>query len=77
LMPKFIPMNRRELYPVLGSASLDRRLRELGSIMHVYGHSHVNRSMKIDGVTYVNNAFGYPQETHIAAKRLLCIYETT
>lgn len=76
LMPNSIPLHRRELYPVLGSASLDRRLRELGSSMHVYGHSHVNRNVEIDGVRYVNNAFGYPQETHIAAKQLLCIYDT-
>ena len=30
----------------------------------------------IDGVRYVNNAFGYPGETRIAAKRLLCLHET-
>jgi hypothetical protein len=31
--------------------------------------------MVIDGVTYVNNAFGNPSEGHIAAKRLACIHE--
>jgi hypothetical protein len=25
---------------------------------------------------YVNNAFGYPQEVSIAAKRLKCIYQS-
>jgi hypothetical protein len=31
--------------------------------------------MKIDGVTYINNAFGYPNETAITAKRLMCIHQ--
>ena len=33
-------------------------------------------SVDIDGTAYINNAFGYPSETQIAAKRLLCIHET-
>jgi len=31
--------------------------------------------VKIDGVSYINNAFGYPNETLVALKRLVCIYE--
>lgn len=75
LMPAFIPSNLRELYPVLGSTLLESQLRARNSTLHVYGHSHVNRAIDIDGVTYVNNAFGYPAETRIAAKALLCIHE--
>jgi Icc-related predicted phosphoesterase len=75
LMPHFIPQAKRLLYPVLGSELIEQQLRNAKSSMHVYGHSHVNRAITIDGVKYVNNAFGYPQETWIAAKRLLCIYE--
>jgi predicted phosphodiesterase len=75
VMPSFIPASKRFLYPVLGSARLDGQLRELNSSIHVYGHSHVNRSVELDGVLYVNNAFGYPNETRIAAKQLLCIHE--
>lgn len=74
LMPSFIPTHHRHVYPVLGSAALDTQIRELGSNIHVYGHSHVNRNQTIDGVQYINNAFGYPRETHIAAKELICIY---
>jgi hypothetical protein len=40
----------------------------------VYGHSHVNRDVAIDGVTYINNAFGYPRETRITAKALRCVH---
>jgi predicted phosphodiesterase len=75
VMPGFIPGSCRLLYPILGSAHLDRQLRALNSKIHVYGHSHVNRQVTIDGVSYINNAFGYPGETRIASKRLMCIHE--
>lgn len=74
LMPAYIPCVSRQLYPVLGTTQLDRQLRALKSNIHVYGHSHVNRQMTIDGVTYINNAFGYPSETMITSKRLVCIH---
>ena len=76
VMPPYVPEQKRFLYPVLGSAALDHQVRALKSTMHVYGHSHINRRIEIDGVTYVNNAFGYPQETRIAAKQMLHIHTT-
>jgi predicted phosphodiesterase len=76
VMPHYIPQGKRLVYPVLGSSRLDTQLRAAGSTLHVYGHSHVNRRVDIDGVTYINNAFGYPNETRIAAKQLLCVYQT-
>lgn len=75
LMPAGIPPSKRYLYPVLGTTKLERQLRRANASVHVYGHSHVNRRKEIDGVTYVNNAFGYPSETRIAAKKLLEVYE--
>lgn len=75
VMPAQIPADKRVIYPVLGTRALDAKLRALGAHTHVYGHSHVNRRVRIDGVTYVNNAFGYPRETRIASKRLLCVAE--
>lgn len=75
LMPGFIPNVHKFLYPILGSAQIECQLRRLNPNIHVYGHSHVNRHVRIDGVSYVNNAFGYPSETRIAAKRLVCIHE--
>jgi predicted phosphodiesterase len=75
LMPGFIPKAKKVLYPVLGSTQLERQLRRLNPKIHVYGHSHVNRHVKIDGVSYINNAFGYPSETWITSKRLMCIHE--
>jgi predicted phosphodiesterase len=76
VMPSYIPPVRRMLYPVLGSAKLEQQLRAMKSSIHVYGHSHVNRRIEIDGVTYINNAYGYPDETRIAAKRLVSVYDT-
>lgn len=71
LMPERIPAKHRKIYPVLGTNVLDAQLRALGSRMHVYGHSHVNRRVTIDGVTYINNAFGYPTETHFTTRELV------
>lgn len=75
LMPEYIPLSARVLYPVLGSEILERQIRILGSQLHVYGHSHVNRNVSIDGVRYVNNAFGYPYEERFTSKMLKCVYE--
>lgn len=75
LMPAFISPRARLLYPVLGTPRLDHQLRALGSTLHVYGHSHVPCRAEIDGVTYINHAFGYPSETWIDPKGLACIHE--
>src|SRR5262249_23124863 len=71
LMPVWVTSKNRILYPVLGSSRLESQLRQLNSRIHVYGHSHVNRNVTVDGVRYINNAFGYPHETRITAKRLM------
>jgi predicted phosphodiesterase len=76
LMPGFMPCASKLLYPILGSTQLERQLRRLNPHIHVYGHSHVNRHVKIDGVSYINNAFGYPSEAWITSKRLMCIHES-
>jgi len=75
LMPSIIPVSKRVVYPVLGTNLLEGQIRRLTSRIHVYGHSHVNMQVKKDGILYLNNAFGYPDETRIAAKRLVCIHE--
>jgi predicted phosphodiesterase len=75
VMPAQIPREFRFVYPVLGSDAIGEQVAALGSEVHVYGHSHVNRRVTIDGTLFVNNAFGYPQETRIAAKALACVYE--
>lgn len=64
------------LRPVLGCHGIESQIRRLGSFTHIYGHYHVNNRRELGGVTYINNALGYPRETSISAKRLLCIFET-
>lgn len=71
LMPARYPEKHKALFPVLGTDRLERRIRTLGSTKHFYGHSHLNRNKQIDGVTYINSAFGYPKETEISAKTIL------
>ena len=71
LMPERIPDKHRKIYPVLGTTILDAQLRALGSTTHVYGHSHVNRRVTLDSVTYINNALGYPSEAHFTARQLV------
>jgi len=73
LVPPYVPQKHRMLDPVLGSTRLEEQLRLLRPAIHVYGHSHINRTVMYDGIAYVNNAFGYPQEERIASKQLLCI----
>jgi predicted phosphodiesterase len=75
VMPAYIPPARKRVYPVLGTELLERQIRCLQPAIHIYGHSHVNQRVPIDGIFYINNAFGYPEETRIAAKQLLCVWE--
>lgn len=75
LMPDYIPTSKRILYPVLGSSILEEQIRQLNPTIHVYGHSHVNQRVLIDGIHYINNAFGYPHECGITAKKLMCLHE--
>src|SRR5215469_18672490 len=68
----FLP--RRELLPgperlkfkglprVAGSTKLDHQIRAIGSTVHVFGHSHINRDQTIDQVRYVQHAVLYPKE---------------
>ena len=74
VMPTRIPKDKRYIYPVLGSQIIEQQLRTVGSQLHIYGHSHVNQRIEIDGTIYLNNAFGYPRETRITQKRLIQIY---
>ena len=47
---------------VAGSDLIDKQIRQIGSVLHVYGHQHINRDRKIDGVHYISHCLGYPNE---------------
>jgi Icc-related predicted phosphoesterase len=75
LMPSFIPLKNRIVYPVLGSIHLEEQIRTINPFIHLYGHSHVNQHIVKEGIRYINNAYGYPYESWISDKQLICIYE--
>lgn len=75
LIPNYVSSRHRVLDPVLGSQRLERQLRQLNSTLHIYGHSHINRRVSLDGVTYINNALGYPTETGLTGRALVCVAE--
>lgn len=75
LMPPKIPLQHQIVYPVLGAKAIDEQVRAINSSIHVYGHSHVNRDVTIDGVRYINNAYANPKESRIARKEIFCIYK--
>lgn len=74
VMPFFIPPKKRDVYPLLGTALLEEQIRSLGSIIHIFGHSHVNTRTTLDNVVYINNALGYPHEKGISNRELNHIF---
>jgi len=75
VMPTRIPVQCRRIYPILGSDALGEQVRKLNPDIHVYGHSHVNQSIELDNIRFVNNALAYPSENHIARRQLDCVWE--
>lgn len=47
---------------VAGSHILDRQLRKIGSMLHLYGHQHRNRDRTIRRVRYISHCLGNPRE---------------
>lgn len=62
LLPPTGMLRFKGLPKVAGCHVLERQIRELKSITHVFGHSHINRDCVIDGIRYVQNALSYPKE---------------
>lgn len=62
LLPDTHMLRFKGLPQVAGCTRLETQIRELGSIVHVFGHSHINCDVVVDGVRYVQNALRYPTE---------------
>jgi predicted phosphodiesterase len=56
------PHPRFNFSRVAGCAGIEAQIRQLGSMMHIYGHQHRNRYRHIDGVLYISHCLGYPAE---------------
>lgn len=75
LMPPRSSKIIKALMPVFGSELLGEQVATLGSTLHIYGHSHLNRSVGKGNTWFLNNAFGYPHEAQICRKVLLPVYQ--
>lgn len=68
------PEKRYLTFPTLskavGSDYVERRLRLLGSSLHVFGHTHFGWDMELDGVRYVQASLAYPKEWQFRAGSL-------
>ena len=74
LLPPVSKLSFRGLPLVAGDCALDRQIRSLNAVIHVFGHSHIKCDQAIDGVRYVQKAFGYPREEGISKYRLKQIW---
>ena len=74
-IPPNVPKIVKALLPVFGSNKIQQQLDILKPDLHIYGHSHLNRSLEKNGTWFLNNSFGYPHEAHICRKVLLPVYE--
>ncbi len=45
-----------------GSEHIDTYIRNIGSSLHLFGHTHIDANKTIQDVHYIQNAFGYPSE---------------
>ncbi|NEP11006.1 MAG: metallophosphoesterase [Symploca sp. SIO2C1] len=58
--PKYLKFKR--LPDVSVSTVLADQIKLIGSKIHIFGHSHINRDVLIDNVRYIQNALLYPRE---------------
>jgi len=56
-------------------AALDNQIRQLGSTVHVCGHTHTRVDREIDGVRYIQNAVRYPKERNAESVPIKLIRE--
>lgn len=64
LLPSIDFLHFKGLSKVAGSILLERQIRKLNSKIHVFGHSHINCDVQINGIRYLQRALAYPQENN-------------
>lgn len=62
LLPPVERLRFKRLPEVAICEPLEEQIRRLGSVVHVFGHSHINCDLRFDGVRYVQHALRYPRE---------------
>ena len=59
LLPPRYFLYFKALPEVAGSPLIESQLRQLGSTIHVFGHSHIPRDVILGGIRYVNNPLSH------------------
>jgi Calcineurin-like phosphoesterase len=62
LLPPVRFLHFRGLPLVAGSLGIEAQVRRILPRVHVFGHTHINRDVVMDGVRYVQNHFRRPDE---------------
>jgi Calcineurin-like phosphoesterase len=75
LLPPTTRLRFKGLPLVAGCIALDEQIRRLGSVAHVFGHSHINCDRVIEGVRYVQNALKYPNDRKTKTLSLKLIWK--
>jgi hypothetical protein len=76
LLPPTSELLFKGLPKVAGCVGLEAQIRRLRSAVHVFGHSHINCDLVIDGVRYVQNALRYPRERGDGGFPLKTVWES-
>lgn len=65
LLPAPDKLRFKALFKVASCDRLEEQLRQLGAVVHVFGHSHIACDRVIDNVRYVQNPLRYPKERRV------------
>ena len=76
LLPPKRHLRFKGLPKVAGCVSIEAQVREIGSRVHVFGHSHINYDCVIDGIRYVQNALSYPKEQRIPRSPMKLVWDS-
>jgi hypothetical protein len=62
LLPPRERLHFKSLARVAVCPELEKQIRAINPIIHIFGHSHINWDANLDGVRYFQNALSYPRE---------------
>jgi hypothetical protein len=62
LLPAVESLSFKRLLLVTGALALDRQIRALNAVIHVFGHNHIDFDRVVEDVKYIHHAFDYPRE---------------
>jgi len=62
LLPPKMFLGNKTLPLVVGDIKIFDQLQELGSNVHVYGHTHQCKDIKIEGIRFVQHSLGHVDE---------------